>query len=168
MFLSGCIFIIPAKDVCSALSSQEASVSASLFDKSIVNNISNAFKLIKARHRLSSVFPAPLACFSDWCHIWREGYIQSGVTTTNQILEMGVPASLTPWPLPGNWDCCFTFQSMERSCRGLHEEGTRRNYHYTQRGKQMTQGGLHFPHCWAGTGMIAMQSTWGAILLLRQ
>lgn len=56
-------------------------------------------------------------------------YRRSGVSIANQILDAGIPAGLTPWPLPGNWDCCFVFQSMERSCRGLHEEEARRNYH---------------------------------------
>lgn len=48
--------------------------------------------------------------------------MQSGVPTANQIVDVGVTASLTPWPLPGNWDCCSVIQSMERSCRGLREK----------------------------------------------
>ena len=105
----------PCTDVCS--SSQNTSVVAKLpvcCDKSISNIIYLAFMLLEAKtFHLCSLHRHSVP---DWCHIWTAIYVV-WCPRSQSDPRCG---RLTPWPLPGNWDCCSVIQFMERSCRGLH------------------------------------------------
>lgn len=125
--LSSCV------DVCSVSSSQKASVAGNLSvccDKSTAQMIHNAFIRFKAKHTHTHTHLCSLHHLSvpDRCHIWRAIYAV-WCPYSQSDLDAAVPADLTRWWLPGNWDYCFVIQSLDRSCRGLHGEEARRNYH---------------------------------------